>query len=264
MPDEHYLYAFTWADCLLTDPGQGVDPHFAVELVPDGRLAAVASCVDLDQFDVARLAGKTAEDLNWLSRIAVRHNEIVAHVASQSPVLPLRLGTIFNSRASLLAKLAQHATTVTNFLHELGERQEWAAKIYVDRHWAKATLAHPAPPPPHFASRRGAGAAYLKQKQTELQNRREFQSHVQREVTAVANTLEQHADRCRIVRNLSANLTGREEKMAWNAAFLLPRSANDRWLAKVEQLRNAVRPKGLLLEVTGPWPAYHFCPELNI
>ncbi len=264
MPEEHYLYAFTWAGYLLKDPTQGVDPRFAVELVPNGRVAAVSSCVGLDQFNVNQLEGKTAEEVTWLSRIAVRHNEIVAQVASQSPVLPLRLGTIFNSRASLLHKMTQCATTVAGFLGELGDRQEWAAKIYVDREHARICLAHPTPSSPHFASGRGAGVEYLRQRRTELQNKRKLDSHVQREVTAVANTLEQHADRCRIVRNLSANLTGREEKMAWNAAFLLPRSANDRWLAKVEQLRNAVRPKGLLLEVTGPWPAYHFCPELNI
>jgi hypothetical protein len=58
-------------------------------------------------------------------------------------------------------------------------------------------------------------------------------------------------------------LTGRPEKMLWNAAFLLPRSASERWLALVEEMRGVAASKGLLLEVSGPWPPYHFCPTLE-
>ena len=60
--DEHYcLYALTWADCPMNGIGPGVDPRFPVELVRYGRLAAVASRVGLDQFDLAKLQEGTAD-----------------------------------------------------------------------------------------------------------------------------------------------------------------------------------------------------------
>jgi hypothetical protein len=52
--------------------------------------------------------------------------------------------------------------------------------------------------------------------------------------------------------------------MVFNAAYLLPAADVEPWLALVEQTRSAIQEKGLLLEVTGPWPPYHFCPELAV
>ena len=88
-------YAFTQPECRVQEIGPGVDPHFNVELICEGPIAAVASRVGLDQFDPERLQGKTAEDIQWLGKIAARHNEIICQAATSSAVLPLRLGTVF-------------------------------------------------------------------------------------------------------------------------------------------------------------------------
>ena len=68
---------------------------------------------------------------------------------------------------------------------------------------------------------------------------------------------------CRI-RNLPSDLTGRTEEMVFNAAFLLPASVQAGWLATVRNVGLDVRNKGLMLEVSGPWPPYHFCPSLEL
>src|SRR3972149_4090861 len=127
----YYVYAFTWTDCPLDLLGPGVDARYSVELVPCGQVAAVASLVGLDQFDLNKLQSDSA-DVDWISRVALRHNEIVAEMARRRPVLPLRMGTLFRSRTSLVTRLDQYQTTISNFLQELGDRQEWAAKIYLD------------------------------------------------------------------------------------------------------------------------------------
>ena len=71
---QHYLYAFTGADCALKSPIPGADPRFNVELLRRKLLAAVASRVGRDWFEPARLQGKTAADVEWSSRLAIRHN----------------------------------------------------------------------------------------------------------------------------------------------------------------------------------------------
>ena len=106
MSNEHYYqYAFSQTDCRVQGIGPGIDPRFEIELVCSGPIAAVVSRVGLDQFDVEKLQGKTAEDIRWLNHVALRHNEIIHKAADSSPVLPLRLGTIFKSRISLLARM---------------------------------------------------------------------------------------------------------------------------------------------------------------
>ena len=78
-------YAFTQPECRVKEIGPGVDPRFCVELIREGPIAAVTSRVGLDQFTPERLQGKTAEDIQWLGKIAARHNEIVCQAAECAP-----------------------------------------------------------------------------------------------------------------------------------------------------------------------------------
>ena len=43
----------------------------------------------------------------------------------------MRLGSLFRSRSSLIAKLASREASAAEFLRRLEGRQEWAAKLYV-------------------------------------------------------------------------------------------------------------------------------------
>jgi hypothetical protein len=267
MSEHYYLYALTRAGGVLPPLGRGVDDRFPVEVVPCVQTAAVASRVGLDRFDVSRLeTGCT--DLDWLSHVAVRHNQIIAAAARHRPVLPLRLATIFQSRPSLLTKVAHWETTVFGFLRSLGDGEEWAAKIYADDRLTEEPLGPvqrgcPSGSAGTIAST-GTGTQYLTRKrdrQLESQARHQQWQH---EVQTIEAALANHADRHCRVRSLNASLTGRKEKMIWNAAFLLPRSLSDRWLVLVEELRREAASGGLLLEVSGPWPPYHFCPTLEV
>ena len=260
----YYQYAFAQPDCSVREIGPGVDPRFPVELLCSEPVAAVVSQVGWDQSDLQKLQAETVEDLGWLKRVAVRHHEIICQAAASSPVLPLRLGTLFRSRASLLAAALRCQAAVADFLHTLADRQEWAVRLYLEKQYLEATAGHAAPPPPHHAPTAGAGTgtgtAYLKRKQLQLQRRRELQAALPEEIQAVEDRLKARAERCCRVRAWPVGLSGRHEKMVFNAAFLLPSSETKTWLATVGQTREAVRRKGLLLEVTGPWPPYHFCP----
>jgi hypothetical protein len=274
MDDEaFYLYAFTWSDCPADGLGPGVDPRFRVGLVSCGRpgdgpdfcgrtpqnsgpsplvrVAALASRVGLDQFDLSRLAGQSAADVEWLSQVAFRHNQIITQAARHRPVLPLRIGSLFRSRASLSARLEQCRPVVTEFLERLGDRQEWAAKIYLDQGHLSGSVGP------------GSGKDYLVRKRQHEQARRTAQEQGQREAAAVEAALASQADLACRVRILPAGLTGRREKMLLNAAYLVSRSASEAWLRLAERLGRAAAEKGLLLEITGPWPPYHFCPEVK-
>jgi hypothetical protein len=195
--------------------------------------------------------------------VAVRHNQIISDAARRQPLLPLRLGAIFHSRLSLLAKVEQWESVVIDFLNSIGDRQEWAAKIYIDPLHIEENLAAAC----SLSSLRSTGARpgtqYLAQKRDQHRESRALQQHYQEEVAKIETSLMNQADRYCRSRPLPANLTGRREKMLWNAAFFLPRSASERWLALVDKMRSAATSTGLLLEVSGPWPPYHFCPTLE-
>jgi hypothetical protein len=257
-------YAFAQPDCRVQEIGPGVDPRFAVELIREGPIAALTSRVGLDQFSPERLQGKTAEDIQWLGKIAARHNEIVCQAAASSAVVPVRLGTVFHSRDSLRAMLLRCRSTVAKFLEQLGNRQEWGIKLYLEKRRLEPIPGHHGPPAPHYLEPQRSGTAYLTQKRAQLDSRRELRASVHQTIQNVEQRLAGKAEHSCRIRNLPSDLTGRAEEMVYNAAFLLPSSAEASWLETVQATSHDVRGKGLVLEVSGPWPPYHFCPSLEL
>jgi hypothetical protein len=264
MSDLHYYqYAFAQPNCRVETIGPGVDPRFDVELIGDGPIAAVASRFGLDRFDPEKLQGRTPEEVRWLGEIAARHNEIICHAADSSAVLPLRMGTVFRSHDSLRATLSRFRPTVSDFLRQLGDRQEWGIKLYLRKARLDAKPVDASPPSPHFFALQ-SGASYLAQKKAQLESRRESQAAVRKTIETVERRLTGIAERCCRVRNLPSDLTGRADEMVFNAAFLLPSSSRENWLETVQGVGQEVCSKGLSLEVSGPWPPYHFCPTLEM
>jgi hypothetical protein len=163
MNEHYYLYALTRGGCQLDSLGPGVDPRFPVEIVPCKQTSGLASRVGLDQFDVKKLERENT-DVNWLSQVAIRHNQIISDAARRQPLLPLRLGAIFQSRLSLLAKVEQWESVVIDFLDSIGDCQEWAAKLYVDPCWSEERLATSGCLSALQTTDVGAGTRYLSQK----------------------------------------------------------------------------------------------------
>jgi hypothetical protein len=264
MNTSYYLYAITRADCPVPSLGPGVDPRFVVQAVPCGALAALASRVDLDRFDLRKLEEGTA-DLPWLSNVAVRHDRVVREAARSGPLMPLRIGTVFQSRDSLLAKITRHETRVVEFLQSLGDRREWTVKVYLDAAGPLAASqgARARQPLGGDGASRGQGAAYLTSRRHEGVRRQELQEAVRWELLAVADTLAALCDTWRQLRPLPANLVDRPQPMVWNAAFLPARADEDLFQAACGRFQAGLVPKGLALALSGPWPAYHFCPALD-
>jgi hypothetical protein len=260
----YYQYAFAQPGCRVQDIGPGIDARFDVELICEGPIAAVASRIGLDQFDLDKLQGKTVEDVRWLGEVATRHNDIICQAATSCAVLPLRLGTVFRSRDSLRAAAVRSRPAVAQFLEQLGDRQEWGVKVYLEKHHLKVMEKHAGAPAPHCVAVGQSGTDYLRQRKARLDDRRELRVAVHQTIEAVQQRLTDQAEQCCRIRALSSELTGRAGEMVFNAAYLLPSSTRESWLESVRLLRGDVCSRGLLLEVSGPWPPYHFCPQLEL
>jgi hypothetical protein len=269
MNEHHYLYGIVAADCPLPSLGQGVDARFPVELARRGQLGALASRVGLDRFDLAKLQAGTT-DLPWLSDVAIRHNAILTEAAKCGPLLPLRLGTVFHCRDSLLEKVGHHEDRVAEFLRSLGDRHEWAVKVYLDEDLAQHELlgtgvhaGEPSDQPDRAGAAPGQGALYLQARQQHKARLQQFQVAVRKELLAVERLLQGLADAWRQLQTLPRALLSRRQKMVANGAYLLARSGENAFQAACGDLQQDLAPKGLILETSGPWPAYHFCPTLD-
>jgi hypothetical protein len=134
-------------------------------------------------------------------------------------------------------------------LAAISGRVEWGVKVYRDT----------------SASDRGheqtdaiAGADYLRSRAQELRDREDADSRLRRVLCEMHERLTRISDDA--VRNpvQDSALSGRTEPMVLNAAYLVHRERQQQFVKSVQTLAEDRADHGLLVESTGPWPAYNF------
>jgi len=261
-----YLYCLARLSRLPPLPleGKGMDGRSPLEVAVFQDLAAVWSPVP-----VADFCGPEAEermrDLTWIGPRVIRHQEVVAGVMGHSPVLPVRFGTIFTSRANLEKVLQRHSDTIAGFLEGLTDQEEWAVKGMLDRAGAKETLcslklAREA----ESLEALSPGKRYFEEQRLRAACDQELQRWLQKVCREVWTSLRDYAAQVQERRLLSRETTGSDQDMVWNWALLIPRPAVGGFQTQIQDLNAQYAQRGLRLEVTGPWPPYSFCPALDM
>lgn len=57
---------------------------------------------------------------------------------------------------------------------------------------------------------------------------------------------------------LEKDFTGIEEEMILNSFYLIEELKLNQFQKKVEELKEKHNSRGIIIEMTGPWPPYHF------
>jgi len=244
--------------------GPGLDGQNSLAAAAYQDLAAVWSPVPLADF-CGPQAEERLRDLTWIGPRVIRHQEVVTGVLRRSPVLPVRFGTIFASLTNLEKVLQRHAGIISEFLERLTDREEWAVKGMLDRSGVRDRL---------FSlqlSREAEslkvlspGKRYFEEQRLRAAGNQELQRWLQQVCREMWTNLQDFAVEVQERRPLSRETTGSEQDMVWNWALLVPRPAAGDFQTRIENLNARYAPRGLRLDVTGPWPPYSFCPALKM
>jgi hypothetical protein len=229
-----------------------------VRAVAAAGLTAIAGDVPVAEFGEAALR-RNLEDLAWLEDTARAHHRVIAAVAREGPVVPMRLATVYRDDAGAAAALAEFAGDFRSAIARTREHKEWAVKAYAaGPAEPDGTGGDPEPAAPRESDRApaGSGAAYLARRRHQLS----AHEHARRDAAATAELiharLAQLADESRLHPPQSPQLAGRRAQMILNAAYLLANDRDGDFAAAVTDL--AERHPAVRLEITGPWPPYSF------
>jgi hypothetical protein len=119
-----------------------------------------------------------------------------------------------------------------------------------------------APPAPASAQPRPAsGAEYLAARRAARERTEADRDALSRAVADVHARLAERAAGAVLSRPHDRRLSGRREEMLLNGAYLVPRAEEEGFAAFVSGLAREPEADGLTLELTGPWPPYHFATE---
>jgi Gas vesicle synthesis protein GvpL/GvpF len=220
-----------------------------LRLVEEGPLAAVVSAVPLSEFGEEPLAERL-NDRMWLEAHVREHEDVLRRVATDSTVVPFRFGVIYRDLADVAAMLRERQPELTSALERVRGRIEVGVKAWADGARAEAS---PAGQTPKGAS----GRAYLERRLGEQQRTKERGAQLGEIARAVHERLLRHADDGVVNRPQPRELTGRDEPMILNGAYLV---AGDgaALAAEVAALQAEYGTHGVAFEVTGPWPPHNF------
>jgi hypothetical protein len=125
-----------WVYAVTTDTGpeqlSGLTGVAAepVRVVTEAGLSAVVGTVS-DATHCGKPLASLLVGLTAIESAGRAHHQVVAHLAEDKPVLPLRLATVYPDDATIRALLAERHGELTAMLESFRGTQEWGVKVYV-------------------------------------------------------------------------------------------------------------------------------------
>ncbi|MGW0119511.1 GvpL/GvpF family gas vesicle protein [Streptomyces sp. NPDC003327] len=240
----------------LAGAGGGVDGH-DVRLVAGDGLVALASAVPAAAFDEEPLH-RRLEDLPGLEALARAHHAVVDAAFALTPVLPLRLATVYTDEERVSEMLLAHRGSFTGMLTWLDGHVELGVKVFVDPA-AASSAARPAPEP--GAAPTSPGRAYLQQRRRQRRGTEELYRAAEEVTGRVTRAVQETARAAVTHRTQQGELSGGRGVNVANHAYLVPANAEARFRAEVEAAGSGVA--GVRVEVTGPWAPYSFASPVT-
>lgn len=241
-----YVYGITWASAARSlQIDDGVEGS-AVEVVASESLAAVVSPVSADAPWGQGPDGEV--DMEPLARRARQHESVLEQVLEQGAVLPLRFGVLFRSAGQLRELMAEKQVELEVALRRLDGSCEWGLTIGVERpETAEAGAVTPA-----------EGRDYLVRRRDDRLAQEEAEATSRRAAAAIHAGLAGLATES--VVHPARRPNRRKDSVVLRASYLVPRDRTGDFRSAAESgLLDAHPELGLVGELTGPWPPYHFC-----
>jgi hypothetical protein len=147
--------------------------------------------------------------------------------------------------------LEREQRSLIDALSRLSGTAEWGVKAYLGAR-------DEAPAEPVAAGSPASGTEYLDR----MRDKRDAVGAARRAIDAsveeIHSRLSDQALDAVFCPAQDPRLTGEEREMVLNAAYLVPTAHTEEFRALVGTLGRRHAHEGLALELTGPWPAYHF------
>ena len=260
-----YLYCIRSQTAKPIEVVKTISGEGKVYIISYNDIEAVVSEVDLNEFGSEEIQKKAEEDLNWIKEKAQIHEYVIEQVMRVGPnlisVIPMKFGTIFKTEESLKECLRKNYQQFKDSLEKLKGKQEWGVKIYLKENIFRKTIEDKNEAV--LAKKKEIeslpkGMAFFTQKQIGEIVNQEKDKELDRITEEIYESLGQLAFSKNKSKLLEKDFTGMLEEMLLNAFYLIEESKLASFQKKVGELKEKYNSLGFKVEVSGPWPSYHF------
>lgn len=245
---------------------KGIDGEEEAYTLPFRELEAVISKVSLEEFGSEEIQRNAQENLKWIKEKAVIHEEIIEEAMRKDGnilnLIPMRFGTIFENKLRLEETLDKDYSKIKEILERIRGKEEWSVKVYLRdktkfEHLLKEKNEAIKEKEKEVASLPEGMAFFMEEDLREVISK-EVERELSNDTEALFGGLKKHAVASVKNRILEKELTGRQEPMILNAAYLVLEEKIEDFKKEAKDLNQQIQGKGFFLELSGPWPAYNF------
>ncbi|WP_162297857.1 GvpL/GvpF family gas vesicle protein [Halalkalibacillus sediminis] len=266
--DNQYFYVYAFSEARSDEKNeleevQGIEEGTFVEMLTFGDLAAVVCRVPAEDYEEETLKSQL-ENINWLQTRAFHHHELMNYLHSRMTIVPLKFGTIYKNTESLKKAINAKQDTLSKALGFLKDKEEWNVKIFVDQAQffeqeddLKREIKEKREEIDHLSK----GKRFFAQKKLDQYIEGMIQEKIDLYCESLHEKLKVKSARLEVKKNWNQQVTGRDETMAWNSVYLIEADQyREEFQQEIKDFQSDMNDKeiGLIVECTGPWPAYHF------
>ncbi|WP_173918091.1 GvpL/GvpF family gas vesicle protein [Halobacillus sp. Marseille-Q1614] len=258
-----YLYGIIKSPLDGADPFssmKGIDDEHEVHLKEFGELSAVVCHVDESEYGEEVLEEKTNQ-MEWVQKKAFHHHEMLMKLNEEKTIIPMKFCTIYQSENSLAKMIDDYKSQMLTLIEQLDGKEEWNLKIYCDREKLTKLVADHnlnIKEKKEEIAQMSKGRQYLETRKLDQYIEQEAEKEEAQFGSDLHGQLIEWSIQDTVKKNWKRDVTGREEDMCWNSAYLVPLKDVENFLGLISEASEKHKDSGYILEVTGPWPAYHF------
>ena len=232
-----YLYGLSRTSQAPSRQLAGVDGKATLEQLRHSGLVCWISRVS--KADFADNLAKNIENLDWLTEMTPRHQNVLAAIAEVNDVLPARFGTVFLNEASLAADIENRKAALLADLDRIQGNEEWGVKVFAVR--------------PEMAEipEVRSGKGYLQAKSALLRARAPQKDDG--EIARFARELEKFS----VATAEGGKISGGRRDLRYQTSLLLKRGDRKKLEALLKRFETEWK-NSRHIECTGPWPPYSF------
>jgi len=225
-------------------------------IVENGNLGMLVCPVPRKEYNEESLH-RHMEDMAWVESHARRHEEILLKTMEGRSVIPLPFCTIFTDEENIKRQLAQNTEGLQDDLQRLENHNEMHVKLFVDRKRLLEKLHEELP----YSGGQSGGGYFQK-----LQWEKTIEEEMERVMNDYGESLYQNLNNISAevsLLNKAGVVVPEGQQVIFAVHYLVAKESREEWDKKLAKFDEAADPLGFILDVSGPWPPYHFSRLIN-
>ncbi len=260
--DSHrcYVYGYVSASEIASTPPadlEAITPDQPIRFVTLRGVRAIVSKVSAREYGEETLPERS-KDAEWVKSQIRRHASVLDGFKSSGTVMPVRFGSVYENEAGVAVMMSAEYDHVVETLDRLKDKQEWSLRMTRDSDRLGVKIASSGRTVEDSLDAISTGVAqFIKDemgKAGELVDDEILATVTENCIRRTHDALMPWA----VDGAQKALVTAPGVDMVFNAAYLVESAQMSDFKEEIERLSKEMEPLGMTLDLTGPWPAYHF------